>query len=286
MRADAVPVAESGSATLPLDFFPDRRKVLPPEQIERWMAILLALGIVARLVRYALRFPLWGDEAFLSANLLERGYLDMLRPLEYHQVCPLLFLWGQLTVVKLLGFSEFTLRLFSLACSIASLFLFRSLARRVVQGTSLLVAVGVFAVAYPGIRYAAEAKPYQCDLLVSLVLLLFCLGWWQRPQRSRLALGALGDDADCDWAVVPGGLCCRRNRGRRGRHALDVAATSRSRNRPGHVGRQQNAGAANGFGIGTKTRLAGLVCFDRDAGAEFPGDAEMHGRRRWRPIWA
>ncbi len=183
MAADAFPAPPPGSTTLPLGFFPDRDRVLSPEQIERWMGILLALGIVARLVRYALRFPLWGDEAFLSASLLERGYLDMLRPLEYHQVCPLLFLWGQLTVVKLLGFTEFTLRLFSLVCSIASLFLFRSLARRVLQGTSLLVAVGVFAVAYPGIRYATEAKPYQCDLLVSLVLLSFCIEWWRRPQR-------------------------------------------------------------------------------------------------------
>jgi hypothetical protein len=183
VAADTLPAARRDSTRLPLDFFPDRGRVLPPTQIERWMGILLALGIAARLVRYALRFPLWGDEAFLSASLLERGYLDMLRPLEYHQVCPLLFLWGQLTVVKLLGYTEFTLRLFSLVCSIASLFLFRSLARRLVRGTSLLVAVGVFAVAYPGIRYAAEAKPYQCDLLVSLVLLLFCVQWWRRPHR-------------------------------------------------------------------------------------------------------
>ena len=183
VTADALASAQPGSTRLPLDFFPDRGRVLPPQQIERWMGILLALGIVARLVRYGLRFPLWGDEAFLSASFLDRGYLDLLRPLEYHQVCPLLYLWGQLTVVKLLGFTEFTLRLFSLLCSIASLFLFRSLARRIVQGTSLLLAVGVFAVAYPGIRYAAEAKPYQSDLLVSLVLLSFCVAWWQRPER-------------------------------------------------------------------------------------------------------
>jgi hypothetical protein len=183
VTADPTATASPGDTGLPLDFFPNRSKVLPPEQIERWITMLLVLGIAARIVRYALRFPLWGDEAFLSASFLHRGYLDLLRPLEYHQVCPLLFLWGQLTIVKLLGFTEFTLRLFSLLCSIASLFVFRSLARRVVRGTSLLVAVGIFAVAYPGIRYAAEAKPYQCDLLVSLVLLLLCIQWWRRPQH-------------------------------------------------------------------------------------------------------
>ncbi len=71
---------------------------------KRWIWTFLALGVLARLIRFALRFPLWPDEAFLSASFLNRGYLDMLRPLEYHQVCPLLFLWGELTVVKLLAF--------------------------------------------------------------------------------------------------------------------------------------------------------------------------------------
>jgi hypothetical protein len=149
--------------------------------------------LAARLVRYLLRFPLWEDEAMLSANFLDRGYLDLLRPLRYQQVAPTLFLWGQLTVVKLLGFSEYTLRLLPLLCSLASLFLFRRLAGLLLRGTAVVAAFGLFAVAYPPIRYTAEAKPYGGDLLLALLMLWLLLRWLRSPGQRRWlwALAAL-----------------------------------------------------------------------------------------------
>ena len=95
----------------------------------------------------------------------------MLQPLHYCQVAPTLFLWGQLTLVKLLGFNEYTLRLIPFLCGLGSLLLFRHVAGRLLQGVALVLAVGLFAVAYPMTRYAAEAKPYGCDLLLALALL-------------------------------------------------------------------------------------------------------------------
>jgi hypothetical protein len=59
---------------------------LTTQQQARWLLAILVVGVVARVVRYALKFPLWEDESFLSANYLEGGYLDMLRPLNYHTV--------------------------------------------------------------------------------------------------------------------------------------------------------------------------------------------------------
>ena len=145
--------------------------------------------MAARLIRYLLRFPLWEDEAMLSANYLDRGYLDLLRPLGYLQVTPTLFLWGQLTVVKLLGFSEYTLRLIPLVCSIASLFLFRRLAGLLLRGTALVATFGLFAVAYPPIRYAAEAKPYGCDLFLALLMLWMLVRWLRSPGETRWLWG-------------------------------------------------------------------------------------------------
>ena len=47
----------------------------------RWQARLiwgfLILGVVARAVRFLLRFPLWEDECFLAANFIDR---DLFRP--------------------------------------------------------------------------------------------------------------------------------------------------------------------------------------------------------------
>ena len=151
----------------------------------RWLLAIVALGLAARVFRWALCFPLWSDEAFLSASFLQRGYSDMFRPLEYHQVCPLGFLWAQLSVVKLLGFSESSLRLVPLAASVAALLLFVRLASRVLTGAALVLAVAVFSFSYPGLRYAAEAKPYAVDALVSVALLTLAVEWLRRGHRRR-----------------------------------------------------------------------------------------------------
>lgn len=146
----------------------------------------IGLGVLARCVRYFLNFPLWEDECFLCVNFIDRGYLELLQPLQYHQVAPPLFLWAELTAVKLFGFSEWSLRLFPFLCSMASLFLFWRLAGRLVRGPALLFAVATFAAAYPGIRYAAEAKQYASDLFVALILFSLAVEWWRDGRRRWL----------------------------------------------------------------------------------------------------
>ena len=66
----------------------------------------VALGIVIRLVRYLVDYPIWHDEAFLAANFWDRDYVDLLLPLEYGQVAPWLFLAIERTAVTWLGYSE------------------------------------------------------------------------------------------------------------------------------------------------------------------------------------
>jgi len=151
----------------------------------RWITLFLSLGLLARSVRFLLCFPLWEDECFLAVNLIDRGFGALLRPLDYHQVAPPLFLWIELAMVKSLGFTEWSLRFFAFGSSVASLLLFRSVAARWLSGLPLVFAVGVFSVSYPAVRYAAEAKPYGPDALVSLVLLALFTSALSRPERSR-----------------------------------------------------------------------------------------------------
>jgi len=148
-----------------------------------WAFVLL--GVVVRSIRFLLRFPLWPDEAFLAHNYLDRGYWDLLQPLDFYQVAPFLYLWVQQTFIKLFGFSELTLRLYVFLGGIGSLLLFRHLAGRLLRGTALVLAVAAFAVAYPLIRYSAEAKPYGSDMFVSLALLTLAVEWCRRPQDRR-----------------------------------------------------------------------------------------------------
>jgi hypothetical protein len=153
--------------------------------ITRLTWAFVGLGVVLRIGQYALNFPLWWDEAFVAVNLIRRDYGGLLHPLDYGQVCPVLFLWAELTVVKLFGFSEWTLRLFPLVSAIGSVGLFLYAAGRVLRGVPLLFAVAIFAVAHHPIRHGADVKPYASDLMAALLILAPALDCWRAPGRLR-----------------------------------------------------------------------------------------------------
>jgi hypothetical protein len=153
-------------------------------RIERAVLAVVALGVLLRVARYLTNYPVWGDEASLALSFPRRGYLDLLLPLEYGQICPIFFLWAELTAVRLFGFSEMSLRFFPLICGVGSVFLFRHVAGQVLKGPALLLAMAIFAVSLHPIRHSAEAKPYATDLLVALVLLALAIEWYYSPERT------------------------------------------------------------------------------------------------------
>lgn len=157
---------------------------LTAAQYARIAAAFIVLAVVARSVRFVLRFPLWEDECFLVSNFIHCGFADLLKPLNYHQAAPLGFLAGELAAVQLLGFNEWSLRLLPFAGGIGSVFLFHRLAGQLLNGAAKALAIATFCASYSGIRYAAEAKPYGMDLFVSLLLLTLAVEWW-RSRRIR-----------------------------------------------------------------------------------------------------
>ena len=153
-------------------------------QVGRLVWGFVVLGTLIRLVGYLLRFPLWVDECMLAENFLDRGYLDLLSPLDHDQVAPIGFLWIELACVRVFGFSEWSLRLLPLLCGIGSLFVFRHVASRLLAGIPLVVAVGCLAVAKSPVGLSANAKPYAGDLFVVVVLLALAVEWLRRPDRT------------------------------------------------------------------------------------------------------
>jgi hypothetical protein len=174
------------------------------------------LGLAARCLRFLLKFPLWEDECFLCVNFIDRSYAGLLEPLQYHQVAPPLFLWIELTIVRLLGFHEWSLRLFPFLCNVASLWLFYRLAKKLLHGLPLVFAAATFSLAYPCLRYAAEAKQYATDQFVALVLLTLFVQWLQSrrttaatelmeatPRRSLWLWAAAGFTPIAIWLSYP-----------------------------------------------------------------------------------
>ena len=172
--------------SLPAEPEPATPPVFTPERVAKWVTIFLVIGVAARAIRYLLKFPLWEDECFLCVNFIGAGFADLLRPLRTHQVAPPLFLWAELAATKVFGFNEWSLRAIPFAAGIAGLFLFRRLAGRLLTGLPLLIAVGCFAVAYPAVRHASEAKQYSTDLLAALLLLCGAVEWRFTGKRAWL----------------------------------------------------------------------------------------------------
>jgi hypothetical protein len=163
-------------------------------RVETWLRIFLALGIALRLARFVLKHPLWMDEAYLAANLLDRDFAGLMTPLDYQQVCPLLFLWAEKAISLALGFDEWSLRLLPTIASIASLVLFRHVAGRLLAGVAWVIAVAILAIGYTPIRHGGEIKPYATDFLAALGLIALAVEWLRTPDRTGFlwGLAALG----------------------------------------------------------------------------------------------
>jgi hypothetical protein len=151
--------------------------------LKRWAVALIALGIAWRTVRYVFQFPIWGDEAFVCLNLLDRDYSELMQPLRFNQVAPLLFLWIESTACRMLGNSEQALRVLPFLAGIGSLVLFWRLARLTLAPRAAVLATGILAVAYYPVRHSCEVKPYAFDLLIASAILLLGVTWLREPGR-------------------------------------------------------------------------------------------------------
>lgn len=132
---------------------------------------LVAAGVVARAVRFADNRALWYDEAMLALNLIERGFPELLRPLDYTQAAPPVFLLLEKLAVAGLGETEHALRLVPFLAGVTALILFRQLAARALPGLGGLVALALFAVTEPLVYWGTEAKQYSLDVLAAVALL-------------------------------------------------------------------------------------------------------------------
>ena len=191
-----------------------RTRLSPPRRSSRPKVIqatvfIVLLGLLWRAVRYALGFPLWGDEAFVAVTLLEGDFAGLSRPLEFFQIVPPGFLWSEWLMVHCLGSGEWALRLIPFLAGVASLLLFWRFCRGVASRRTTLMALAILAASFYPVRHAAEVKPYATDLLVSLILTT--MGWavYRRMDsfpRWWAMIAAAGVGVWCSYpAVFPAG---------------------------------------------------------------------------------
>jgi len=165
---------------------------LTPRAYRRLLIAAVLFGVTCRAVQYAWNRSAWHDEAAMALNLVHWRSVGLAPRLVYRQPAPWLWLWIERGVTAALGTSEPSLRLWPLVASVATMVFFALLATRALGHGTALIAVVLFAASDRLIWYAAEARHYASDVLVTVAVLLVAVTVWRRrgPLRA-LAWAAL-----------------------------------------------------------------------------------------------
>jgi hypothetical protein len=154
--------------------------------VETWTWLAVAAGAIVRLLEYATFRRLYMDEESLLENLEALSIFDFRTVLTEYQLAPPGFLVLERLMVRLPWNDVLEARLFPLIFGIASMFLFRSTARRYLSPRAVPIATGLFALADWLIYYSAEIKQYSCDLMLTLIALQLAVwvGSESEPESS------------------------------------------------------------------------------------------------------
>jgi len=142
-------------------------------------------GILYRIVPYARRPSLWLDEACLALGIAGRSFAGLLRPLDYDQAAPPLFLWAEKLAMLVGGANEYALRALPLIAGLLVPTLTYALAVRIVQWREAMLAAALAALSPLLVQYSVQLKPYEIDALVCLTLLTMFLSESSRERSGR-----------------------------------------------------------------------------------------------------
>lgn len=159
---------------------------------ENIVILFIALaGVILRIRQYLTGRSLWVDEAMLALNIVNRNFFDLFKPLDYDQGAPIGFLLVEKIFNLLFGRNELVLRFFPLTLGLLSLWAFYLLLRRFTHGTSLAIALSLFALNPRLIYYSSEVKQYIGDVFVTIVLLLIASHVYEKPSGKKLWILAI-----------------------------------------------------------------------------------------------
>lgn len=148
--------------------------------------LVLLVGVVVRLGPFLAAPALYLDEAMLALDLATRHAIGLLRPLDFEQSAPIIYLWLSRAALVMGGVNEWMLRLVPLLSGILLPWAVWSLARRLLSARAALLAAAIVALSPLAVWYANVAKPYALDALVATLLLLAAVevrdsnrkSWW------------------------------------------------------------------------------------------------------------
>ena len=152
-----------------------RKRLFVPSDARTWVFLIVALGLLLRLIPF-LRVPsVWHDEAALLINVVRLQCHQMFGGLLEHVGAPPLFLIAERGMLHLFGDGIVSLRLIPFLAGCGSLIVVAHLAWRIVPKSAAPWAVALFAISDRLLWHSVEAKPYAVDVFVAALLIEFFL---------------------------------------------------------------------------------------------------------------
>ncbi len=167
----------------------------------RILLVLLLAGALCRVWRFVDQPSYTGDEAAVVRNIQLRGYGELLKPLQYAQAAPPVFLWAERGLMQIFGSAEWAMRAISFIAGMASLGLFAALAIRCLPAIAAVWAVAWFALSEGLIEHCCLVKPYSVDVLMTIVLVLIAATGRHKPLRCLWMLSITA--AIAQWIAFP-----------------------------------------------------------------------------------
>jgi len=154
--------------------------------------ILLLFAIALRIVIYAKSRSLWLDEAMLAESIVARNWTDLLAsPLSNNQTAPVLYIISVKAICSVFGYSESSLRIFSLfsfwGLLVCEWFFLKNILK--IDNIKTAFVLVLTAVVPSFIYYSNELKPYMSDVFfVILALLLYAFHTQKKISLTRLTI--------------------------------------------------------------------------------------------------
>jgi len=154
--------------------------------------VLIAIGVITRIIIYAKCRTLTSDEIGLAENIILKNWLELLTtPLINLQSAPVLYLIAVKAICSVLGYSEFSLRIFSVFPFIGLLICETILLKRILKLDNIKIApiLAITAVLPSYIYFSNEVKPYMGDaFFVVLAILLYSFYTQNKITLTKLTI--------------------------------------------------------------------------------------------------
>lgn len=154
---------------------------------------ILLLGVLLSLIQFIYNRSLWLDEAMLAFNIIHKNSNELLKPLDYYQVAPILFLQLEKFFSILIDNSEYGLRLLLLLSFWCSLYFFYRIIRLLFTNPyTIIFGLSIFVFNHDLLYFSSEVKQYMCDVLVLTSIYYILLKPYKNVKNKYYLLGAIG----------------------------------------------------------------------------------------------